>query len=356
MKKTFTTSSYSLVLLACLLASVFSACPTFYSDYNLQGSSFQLCSSDNVPDGFNDRVSSFVIPSGWTAKLHGDYGFSGEFWGPYNPGTYNVPSSFNDKLSSVTVLQGQQGGYQAKPRCPTFYADSDLQGNSFQLCSSSSSLPNGWNDRISSFIIPSGFSVQLYEDNNYGGEARGPYTEGNYNIPSSSNDEISSIVINNYKDNDSNDDNSPNVRCPVFYADVNQRGASFQLCSSDNVPNGWNDRVSSFVVPAGYSLLLFPDYNYGGDQWGPYTEGVYNVPQEFNDQLSSVSISRGRNSNNDNDYNDDNNNNRNRNRDNDNDYNNDNDNNRDRDNDNNYNNNNNSPNRRGNNGRRNRGN
>ena len=302
MKRSFNTKSYSLVLLACLLASVFAQCPTFYADYNQQGSSFQLCSSNNVPASFNDQVSSFVIPAGYQIRLHGDAGFSGEFWGLYDKGSYNVPTSFNDKLSSVSVFRTQN----FEPRCPTFYADLDLQGDSFQLCSSSNNLPSQWNDRISSFVIPEGFSVQLYADNNKGGDLRGPYTEGLYNVPSSFNDQASSVVVNDYKDNNSDNDNSPDVRCPTFYTDVNQQGSKFQLCSSSNVPDGFNDKVSSFVIPAGYSVQLFPDYNNGGDQWGPYTEGAYDVAREFNDQLSSVFISRNTDSHSDNDKNDNN--------------------------------------------------
>ena len=305
MKNSFTTRSYSLILLACLLATVFSQCPTFYADYNQQGTSFQLCSSDNVPGGFNDQISSFVVPAGYKVKLHGDSGFSGEFWGPYDKGSYNVPASFNDKLSSVSIFRTQD--INNKPKCPTFYADIDLQGDSFQLCSTTNSLSNQWNDRISSFVIPEGYSVQLYADNNKGGESRGPYTGGIYNVPSSFNDQASSVVINNYKDDNSDNDNSPDVRCPTFYTDVNQKGSKFQLCSSGNVPDGFNDKVSSFVVPAGYSVQLFPDYNNGGDQWGPYTEGVYAVPREFNDQLSSVVVSRGKDSHSDNDNNNNNN-------------------------------------------------
>ena len=287
-------NTYSFILLACLLASVFTQCPTFYSDYNQQGKSFQLCSSDNVPGAFNDQISSFVIPTGYQIRLHGDSGFSGEFWGLYDKGSFNVPASFNDKLSSVSVFRTQN--INNKPRCPTFYADLDLQGDSFQLCSTANSLPSQWNDRISSFVIPEGYSIQLYADNNKGGDSRGPYTEGAYNIPSSFNDQASSVVVNNYKDNNSNNDNSPDVRCPTFYTDADQKGSKFQLCSSSNVPDGFNDKVSSFVIPAGYSVQLFPDYNNGGDQWGPYTEGVYNVASEFNDQLSSVFISRDKDS------------------------------------------------------------
>ena len=81
-------------------------------------------------------------------------------------------------------------------------------------------------------------------------------------------------------------------QCPTFYADINLQGNTFGLCSSGNVPGQYNDQVSSFTVPSGYSVTLYQNANYGGQSFGPYRQGIYNVPGQFNDQLSSVRISK----------------------------------------------------------------
>ena len=250
-------------------------CVTFYTDSNQQGSPFQLCSSGNVPSQYNDQVSSFVVPSGLSVTLYQDYGYGGQAVGPYSQGTYNVPGNFNDQLSSVTISQAQN------PNCVTFYTDSNEQGNVFQLCSSGN-VPSQYNDQVSSFIVPSGLSITLYQDYGYGGQAVGPYTQGTYNVPGNFNDQLSSVTISQVR----------NRNCPTFYTDANLGGNSFQLCSSGDVPSQWNDQVSSFTVPRGYIVRLYADVDYDGQSFGPYSQGTYNVPGRFNDQLSSVYIRR----------------------------------------------------------------
>jgi|GEM_PF-5124579 len=78
--------------------------------------------------------------------------------------------------------------------------------------------------------------------------------------------------------------------CPTFYADYDLEGASFQRCTGGDISDNWNDQVSSFVVPSGYKVYLYSGYDYGGKRIGLYSQGRYNVPRSFNDQLSSVSI------------------------------------------------------------------
>jgi hypothetical protein len=78
--------------------------------------------------------------------------------------------------------------------------------------------------------------------------------------------------------------------CSTFYNHYNLEGKSFEQCTSGDIPNNWNDRVSSLAVPSGYKVHLYQDYGYGGRIIGPYFQGEYNVPGSFNDQLSSVSI------------------------------------------------------------------
>ena len=213
-----------------------------------------------------------IVPAGFSVILYEGKNYRGNLLGPYTEGTYNLPTNFNDQLSSYNITRVPQ-----IENCPTFYADYSLKGDSFQLCSSGN-VATSWNDRVSSFILPKGYKVQLYQNYDFKGSAIGPYSSGTYNVPEGFNDQLSSVVIT--------------PLCPTFYADYNQQGANFQLCSGGNVPDEWNDFVSSFYVPKGFYIRLYQDDGYGGSSYGPYGAGQYNVPTEFNDQLSSVSVRR----------------------------------------------------------------
>ena len=224
-----------LIVLVCLYTSVNSQCVTFYADYNLQGDSFQLCNSGNVPANWNDQVSSFVVPSGYSVLLYQDYGYGGQAVGPYNRGTYNVPSDFNDQLSSVKIYGAnpQPQPQPSRQNCPTFYDHKNLQGDSFQLCSSGD-VPDEWNDQATSFVVPAGFTVYLYQYADFEGSSLGPYTQGTYNIPDSFNNRLTSARVNRDRQP------QPSRRnCPIFYRDYDQQGDSFQLCNGGNVPSEW---------------------------------------------------------------------------------------------------------------------
>ena len=265
----------ALLVLGCFTISAYSQCPTFYTDANLQGKQFQLCSTQNVPDLYNDQVSSFTVPSGYVVTLYQNTNYDGQSLGPYNEGSYEIPDYLDNQLSSVTISQFQN------PNCVTFYTDISLQGNIFQLCSSGN-VPKQYNDRVSSFVVPGGYSVTFYQDSNYGGQSIGPYTHGTYNIPSEFNDQLSSAEISRDYAQD----------CPTFYVDSNLKGDSFQLCSNGNVPGVLNDQVSSFHVPRGYIVRLYADADYNGQSKGPFGQGSYNMPDNFDDQLSSVVVRR----------------------------------------------------------------
>ena len=260
-------------------------CVVFYSDINQEGTSFQLCSSGDVPVEWNDQASSFRIPPNYSVTLYPDYSFGGQAIGPYNEGVYNIPINFNDQLSSVKISQDQTQ-VQPQPQlqlqnqtqaCPIFYSDYSQKGASFQLCLSGN-LPTVWNDRVSSFVVPRGYRVQLFPDFSFAGQVVGPYGQGSYNVPASLKDKVNSIRVN--------------VTCPTFYSEYKQKGTSIQLCSSGDMPATWNAKVSSFIVPAGYIVRLYKDFRYRGETDGPYGAGFYDVPSGFNDQVSSVVVRR----------------------------------------------------------------
>ena len=79
-------------------------------------------------------------------------------------------------------------------------------------------------------------------------------------------------------------------QCPTFWVDYNQKGGSFQMCRSGGVSSYYNNQASSFYVPPGYYVKLYQDYGYGGQSVGWYGQGYYNVPNYFNNQMSSVYV------------------------------------------------------------------
>ena len=276
------TVAHVLIGLLCLFTTVNSQCVTFYADYNQQGGSFRLCASGNVPANWNDQASSFVVPAGYSVLLYPDANNAGQPIGPFTQGSYNVPSAFNDQLSSAVISQVKPA---LNKNCVTFYTDSNQQGNSFQLCSSGD-VPSSFNDQVSSFVVPAGYSMQLYQDYGYGGQSLGPYTAGTYNMPSSFNDQLSSIKFSLVQPQPQ----PPKQSCPTFYERKDLNSDSFQLCASGDVPDQWNNKASSFIVPAGFTVYLYQYAVFKGDSLGPYTQGTYNIPNSFDNRLTSAKI------------------------------------------------------------------
>jgi len=161
--------------------------------------------------------------------------------------------------------------------CLQLYENRNLAGRKTTVCQNGD-LPAGWNDRVSSISVPRGYSAVLYSDFGYGGESReiGP---GRWNADGGFNDVLSSLVILKQGSG------------PVFFADYDLQGTSFTKNSDGNVLPSWNDRVSSIYVPSGMIVILYSDYGYGGEATYLFS-GVWNAPDEWNDQLSSVRVAQ----------------------------------------------------------------
>jgi predicted chitinase len=88
----------------------------FYADINYTGSSF--CSGagsfGSVPSGWNDRVSSVKVQSGYTAELFADGNLSGTRLALTGDQSWLGNNNFNDLMSSYRITQGTTGG------CNTF--------------------------------------------------------------------------------------------------------------------------------------------------------------------------------------------------------------------------------------------
>jgi len=61
--------------------------------------------------------------------------------------------------------------------------------------------------------------------------------------------------------------------------------------STKQMPKGWNDRISSFMISKDNCLWsMFKDKNYKGKKYGPFVSGTYDLEDGFfdNDKISSI--------------------------------------------------------------------
>lgn len=151
------------------------------------------------------------------------------------------------------------------------------------------SSPNTeYNDDLSSVKLPSGVSITLYEDANYGGRSVTLANKTNktetYNLSSDFNDKMSSYKItSNYVKLYSNYNGE---------GEIIKHGASFASVSR---MSSHNDSVSSVALPAHTTIVLYDNTNFTGKSEvitnRTNATAVYNVSSAFNDKTSSYDIS-----------------------------------------------------------------
>jgi len=132
-------------------------------------------------------------------------------WLNADTGAFSCFDSYEAFASASGVIVGESVSSPMPPATAsssyllaTFYADSWWSGATVyittshaSLCSGyhyyGSSMPSGWNDRVSSFTAYGTCKVKLYHDSGYGGSTFGPY--GSAGSLGSMNDEASSYQI-----------------------------------------------------------------------------------------------------------------------------------------------------------------
>ena len=167
--------------------------------------------------------------------------------------------NWNDKISSVSV---------GKNRMIKMWADINSNGAAITLYGPTvcqnvtsgqySSMPSGWNDRVSSFSImsndlpstvaPDANHVQIFENINYCGHNE--YL-GISDFPDFRTLFGPAVLNSNYNDRISSIRVGSNVIFTPF-EHINYGGASFSEVGPSNMPNlvasGWNDKISSAKV------------------------------------------------------------------------------------------------------------
>ncbi|CNE76707.1 beta-gamma-crystallin [Yersinia similis] len=150
----------------------------FYMDDNYNGES--LCATQgnsvaDIPDQWNDRISSISVPHGLIVTVYGDINFAGA------SRTFEADVDLvSDK--SLMYLNDNISSFEIK-KAVCFYGESNFTGDSVCLSGGEeidlyrggyserkkSHLLNTLNDDVYSIKIPPGMQATVYEDDNYNG-------------------------------------------------------------------------------------------------------------------------------------------------------------------------------------------
>jgi len=154
--------------------------------------------------------------------------------------------------------------------------------------------------------VGEGVRVTVYEHSDFGGNQR-VLTGGRggtlHNLRDM-NDQISSFEIDRAGDRrdrrrrgGGSGGSQPYAgRSPViFYEDYNGRGGALESWEGrENIPDDWNDRVSSIWVREGYQVRIYEHFNRKGESrtFSGGGEGMLFNLRDFNDTLSSYQVER----------------------------------------------------------------
>jgi peptidase inhibitor family I36 len=178
----------------------------FYRDADFRGEYFCTRVGEDVPEmpeGMNDQISSIRIFGDAEVTIFQDVRFRGRSE-RYHRDVRNLGSQgWNDRLSSISVRGGEFGGGRppewgdsGMPReGACFFSDANFRGRSFclQRGRSYSSLPEGFNDRISSIRVQRA-RVTVFADSDFRGKSEEIRADV-ANVGDRWNDKISSVRV-----------------------------------------------------------------------------------------------------------------------------------------------------------------
>ncbi len=166
-----------------------------------------------------------------------------------------------------------------------FYQDADFKGKAVMLSAGNYTLAQlqgaGISDNsVSSLRVPAGWIVEIYQNNNFGG-TKWTFTADTSYVGSACNDQMSSVKII-----------APQV---TFYQHADYAGTAVSLSKGNytlaqlqaaGIPNDW---VSSLRIPAGWTVEIYQNDNFGGTKW-TFTADISYVGAAANDQMTSCKI------------------------------------------------------------------
>ena len=182
----------------------------FYRDAFFRGEYFCARTGENipvVPDGMNDQISSIRVFGNADVTIYRNGRFRGQSARFLNDVQNLKSQGWNDRVSSAQVRSGG-GGWSGGGRPPSwgtnpgmpregacFFSDTNYRGRSFCVPRGGgyASLPNGFNDRISSVRVQRA-QVMIFSDGNFDGRST-RFSSDVPNVGGQWNDRISSLRV-----------------------------------------------------------------------------------------------------------------------------------------------------------------
>ncbi|MGE5371057.1 MAG: peptidase inhibitor family I36 protein [Solirubrobacterales bacterium] len=188
----------------------------------------------------------------------------------------------------------------------TLYKDANCSGESYNIDDNNmnelTSMPDGWNNKLSSIHIWEHIAVVLYEDDNYKGDSCLLIGPGTFDICTGQKKEDGQNI---HKFNDK----TSSIRvietdCVVFFRDDNWTGSSTVIKKdSEHMPDGWNDETSSVYIHGNLTATLYKDHKYKGSSVTLIGPGTFDLSARvvkngniaspdhfFNDKVTSIKI------------------------------------------------------------------
>ncbi|WP_282123829.1 PQQ-dependent sugar dehydrogenase, partial [Algibacter mikhailovii] len=207
----------------------------------------------------DNSISSLQIEDGYVIELYSEKDYGGDVLILETNSDFLGYLNFNDKVSSIKVYE-----YVAPP-LPTFITLFELDnygGTSWALGVGDypdvtlEGIPD--ND-VSSIEIEAGYVVELYSEQDYGGEVLILESNTADFISSNFNDQVSSIKVYEYA--------APTVA--TLFKDGGYGGTSWALGVGDypdvTLEDINNNDISSLQIEDGYVIELYSEKDYGGD-------------------------------------------------------------------------------------------
>jgi hypothetical protein len=292
------------------IAFILLFCGAFAQNYNNKVTVYKDCGFKGPAQSFgegwytvdqlgigNDDISSIWVPKGWVIIVYEDDKFLGrKKW--FKNSVDCLPEEWNDKISSIHIKRDNSFDNYNEGEV-VVYEDCGFRGQRSVLTEGSFrnyQLGIG-NDEISSIRIPIGWTVTVYEHDNFQGQSQS-FTGNTDCLPPNWNDRISSIRVskrnqyNNYNNNSNNYSNNDDQ--VVVYRDCYFKSVSKAFGEGnfrhDELGVG-NDKMSSLKIPRGWLVTVYENDNFDGAS-RVFTHDVDCVPQDWNDRISSMRISR----------------------------------------------------------------
>jgi len=232
---------------------------------------------------WNDDNQIERIKEGYETVYRFDYDFDGNLE-KVKDGSYNVCFAlrydFDNCLEKIDY-----GNYD-------FYAIFSY-GENNRL----ESIKNGDYDYIWKLYYGSNSKLEEIKDDDYEVRAELSYNNGQLRNVSKYNTTTLFKLPGNYADNNlgyGNDNcQNPNNEMVVFFSDIYFKGSTlvYTLGNYPYLPHGWNDRISSVIIPHNVRVVLYENSNFSGESIVVNSNWTaIDWSDNWNDRASSIRI------------------------------------------------------------------